>query len=87
MQLLKLLESLQVSLTFNKASMKALEKNGYYLESIRKKSVIKNGQIIDDYIWVKLKGWREEQWTDNGIGKRRAEVVELGICNSIELLR
>ena len=40
---------------FNKASMKALEKNGYYLESIRKKAVIKNGQIMDDYIWVKLK--------------------------------
>jgi [ribosomal protein S5]-alanine N-acetyltransferase len=40
---------------FNQASMKALEKNGYYLESIRKKSVIKNGQIIDDFIWVKLK--------------------------------
>ena len=40
---------------FNKASMKALEKNGYYLESIRKRSVIKNGQIIDDHIWVKLK--------------------------------
>ena len=40
---------------FNKSSMKALEKNGYYLESIRKKSVIKKGQIIDDYIWVKLK--------------------------------
>ena len=45
---------------FNKASMKALEKNGYYLESIRKKSVIKNGQIMDDYIWVKLKDLREE---------------------------
>jgi [ribosomal protein S5]-alanine N-acetyltransferase len=40
---------------FNKASMKALEKNGYYLESIRKKSVIKNEQIMDDFIWVKLK--------------------------------
>jgi ribosomal-protein-alanine N-acetyltransferase len=40
---------------FNKASMKALEKNGYYLESIRKKAVIKKGEIIDDYIWVKLK--------------------------------
>jgi [ribosomal protein S5]-alanine N-acetyltransferase len=40
---------------FNKASMKALEKNGYYLESIRKRSVIKNGIIMDDYIWVKLK--------------------------------
>lgn len=40
---------------FNKASMKALEKNGYYLESIRKKAVIKNGKIIDDYIWVKSK--------------------------------
>ncbi len=40
---------------FNKASMKALEKNGYYLESTRKNAVIKNGQIIDDYVWVKLK--------------------------------
>jgi RimJ/RimL family protein N-acetyltransferase len=40
---------------FNKASMRALEKNGYYLESIRKNAVIKNGQVIDDYIWVKLK--------------------------------
>lgn len=40
---------------FNKASMKALEKNGYYLESTRKNAVIKNRQIIDDYVWVKLK--------------------------------
>lgn len=40
---------------FNKASMRALEKNGYYLESIRKNAVIKNGQIYDDHIWVKLK--------------------------------
>jgi len=40
---------------FNKSSMKVLEKNGYYLESVRKKAVIKNGKIIDDYIWVKLK--------------------------------
>jgi len=40
---------------FNKPSMKVLEKNGYSLEGIRKKAVIKNGKIIDDYIWVKLK--------------------------------
>lgn len=40
---------------FNTPSMKVLEKNGYYLESIRKKAVIKKGEIIDDYIWVKLK--------------------------------
>lgn len=40
---------------FNKPSMKVLEKNGYYLESIRKQAVIKKGKIIDDYIWVKLK--------------------------------
>jgi len=40
---------------FNKASMKALEKNGYYLESIRKNAVIKNGLVMNDYIWVKLK--------------------------------
>ncbi|WP_165872220.1 GNAT family N-acetyltransferase [Tenacibaculum sp. M341] len=35
---------------FNKSSMKVLEKNGYYLEFIRKNAVIKNGKIIDDYI-------------------------------------
>jgi len=40
---------------FNKASMKVLEKNGYYLESVRKDAVIKNNKIIDDYIWVRLK--------------------------------
>lgn len=40
---------------FNNSSMKVLEKNGYYLESVRKNAVIKNGKIIDDYIWVKLK--------------------------------
>ncbi len=40
---------------FNKASMRVLEKNGFYLESIKRKSVIKNGVILDDYIWVKLK--------------------------------
>lgn len=38
---------------YNKASMRALEKNGFILESIRKQAVIKNGKIIDDYIWVK----------------------------------
>jgi RimJ/RimL family protein N-acetyltransferase len=38
----------------NKASMKALEKNGFHLESVRKKAVIKNGIIMNDCIWVKL---------------------------------
>lgn len=38
----------------NKASMKVLEKNGFHLESIRKKAVIKNALIMDDYVWVKL---------------------------------
>lgn len=40
---------------FNKASMKALEKNGYVLETTRKKAVIKNNQLYDDYHWVKFK--------------------------------
>ncbi|MEW7278997.1 GNAT family protein [Aquimarina sp. 2201CG1-2-11] len=40
---------------YNKSSMKVLEKNGFYLESIRKSAVIKKGKILDDYIWVKLK--------------------------------
>lgn len=40
---------------FNKASMRALEKNGFYLEGIRKNHIIKNGIIGDDYVWVKFK--------------------------------
>lgn len=37
----------------NTASMKVLQKNGFYLESIRRKAVIKNGSLLDDYLWVK----------------------------------
>ncbi|MFZ1806097.1 MAG: GNAT family protein [Cyclobacteriaceae bacterium] len=40
---------------FNKSSMRVLEKNGFHLESIKKKAVFKNGKILDDHIWVKLK--------------------------------
>lgn len=39
----------------NKSSMRVLEKNGYYLEGVRRKSVFKNNLLMDDYIWVKLK--------------------------------
>ena len=39
---------------YNKASMQVLEKNGFYLECIRKKAAIKNDTILDDYVWVKL---------------------------------
>lgn len=39
----------------NKASMKVLEKNGFHLESIQKRSAIKNNVILDEYIWVRLK--------------------------------
>ncbi|TDH19746.1 N-acetyltransferase [Segetibacter sp. 3557_3] len=38
----------------NRASMRVLEKNGFTLESIRKKSVVKNQVLMDDYVWVKL---------------------------------
>ncbi len=38
----------------NKASMKALQKNGFYLEGIRRKAAVKNNLLIDDYVWVKL---------------------------------
>lgn len=41
----------------NKPSMRALEKNGYYLEGVRRKSVFKNGILMDDFIWVKLRGF------------------------------
>ena len=39
----------------NKSSMRTLEKNGFYLEGVRRKSVFKNNAIMDDYIWVKLR--------------------------------
>jgi RimJ/RimL family protein N-acetyltransferase len=39
----------------NIASCRALEKNGFQLESIRKKAVIKNGIIGDDKVWVLLR--------------------------------
>jgi len=39
---------------FNKASMRVLQKNGFYLEGIRRKAVIKNNIVLDDYVWVKL---------------------------------
>ena len=39
---------------YNKASMKALEKNGFYLECIRKRGAFKNNVVLDDHVWVKL---------------------------------
>jgi RimJ/RimL family protein N-acetyltransferase len=39
----------------NKSSMRALEKNGFYLEGVRRKSVFKNEVLMDDYIWVRLR--------------------------------
>jgi len=39
---------------YNKSSMRALEKNGFYLECRRRRAAIKNGVIIDDAVWVKL---------------------------------
>lgn len=38
----------------NAASMKVLEKNGFHLEGIRKKAVVKNNVIMDDHVWVKF---------------------------------
>ena len=38
----------------NIASMKVLERNGFYLEGVRKKAVVKNNMIMDTWVWVKL---------------------------------
>lgn len=40
----------------NEASMKVLEKNGFHLEGIRKKAVIKDNVLMDDYVWVRFIG-------------------------------
>lgn len=37
----------------NKASMRVLEKNGFTLECVRRKGVLKNDVLLDDYVWVK----------------------------------
>jgi len=36
----------------NKPSMKVLEKNGFHLEGIREKAVVKNNIVLDDHVWV-----------------------------------
>lgn len=40
---------------YNKASMRVLEKNGYVLETVQRKGILKNEYLIDNYIWVKQK--------------------------------
>ena len=37
---------------YNKTSMRVLEKNGYHLECVRRKGVLKNDYLYDDYVWV-----------------------------------
>jgi len=40
---------------FNKASMRVLEKNGYQLEGILKKNVLKNKKFLDTHLFAKIK--------------------------------
>ena len=40
---------------YNKPSMRVLEKNGYFLETVSRKSVLKNDFLVDNFIWVKQK--------------------------------
>jgi len=37
----------------NKASMRVLEKNGYELEGVLKRDVVKNGELFDRFIYAK----------------------------------
>lgn len=43
----------------NTGSCRALEKNGFQLESIRRHAVIKNGVIGDDMVWVRFRDGME----------------------------
>lgn len=40
---------------YNQASMKALEKAGFHQEAILKKSLLKEGQLYDEHIFVKFR--------------------------------
>jgi len=41
--------------SFNKASMRVLENNGYKLEGILRKNSKKDGKFLDDYLFSKIK--------------------------------
>lgn len=40
---------------YNKASQRTLEKAGFALEGVLRKSIYKNGKIFDSYIFAKIK--------------------------------
>ena len=40
---------------YNRSSMRVLEKNGFVLENVARKGIIKNNILLDNYIWVKQK--------------------------------
>lgn len=41
--------------TFNKASARVLIKNGYKKEGLLRKNVIKEGKLIDNYLFAKVR--------------------------------
>jgi [ribosomal protein S5]-alanine N-acetyltransferase len=41
--------------SFNKGSARTLEKAGYKLEGVLRKNKNKNGKLVDDMIWAKIK--------------------------------
>lgn len=51
------LERLQAGVfEWNQASMRVLEKAGYVREAVLRKSVFKDGQLIDSFLFAKLRG-------------------------------
>ncbi len=51
------LERLQAGVfEWNLASARVLEKNGFQREAVLKKSVFKDGQLIDSFLYAKLRG-------------------------------
>lgn len=41
--------------SINPASMKVVEKNGFHLEAVHRKAIIKNNQVLDAHVWVKFR--------------------------------
>jgi len=48
----------------NPASMRVLEKNGFALEAIHRKAVMKEGKLMDEHLYALLKdrGYKESAW-------------------------
>lgn len=48
--------------SWNPASARVLEKAGFHFEGVRRASVVKDGHILDQHMWVRLRAELGDRW-------------------------